>query len=155
MTEPTEFELLELATPYALDAVTDDERAAIERRACRAPSAVSDAFRREVRAVRETMSVVSASTALEPPEHLRTQVLAVAKPKRQFSWRTTPSGRGHALVIGLGAAGAVLALRPTPAPSTAEQVLSPPRRPHGVRPHHQAAYHDVIFSARQERGRGW
>ena len=24
MTEPTDFELLELATPYALDAVTDD-----------------------------------------------------------------------------------------------------------------------------------
>ena len=31
VTEPTDLELLELATPYALDAVTDDERAAIER----------------------------------------------------------------------------------------------------------------------------
>ena len=31
MTEPTEFELLELATPYALHAVSDAERAAIDR----------------------------------------------------------------------------------------------------------------------------
>ncbi len=126
MTEPTDLELLELATPYALDAVTDDERAAIERRLAASPSAVSDAFRREVRAVRETMSVVSASTALEPPEHLRTQVLAVAKPKRQFSWRTTLIAAAAALAIGLGAVGAVLALRPTPTPSTAEQVLGAP-----------------------------
>ena len=126
MTEPTDLELLELATPYALDAVTDDERAAIERLLAAAPSAVADAFRREVRAVRETMSVLSASTALEPPEHLRTQVLAVAKPKRQFPWRTTLLAAAAALVIGLGAAGAVLALRPTPTPSTPEQVLAAP-----------------------------
>lgn len=32
MTEHTDFELLELATPYALNAVSDDERADIDRR---------------------------------------------------------------------------------------------------------------------------
>ena len=32
MTEPTDFELLELATPYALHAVSDEERADIDRR---------------------------------------------------------------------------------------------------------------------------
>ena len=37
MTEPTEFELLELATPYALNAISDTERAAIERQLAAAP----------------------------------------------------------------------------------------------------------------------
>ena len=41
MTEPTEFELLELATPYALHAVTEDERADIEHRVNAAPQAVA------------------------------------------------------------------------------------------------------------------
>ena len=31
MTEPTDFELLELATPYALHAMSDAERADIDR----------------------------------------------------------------------------------------------------------------------------
>jgi anti-sigma-K factor RskA len=127
MTEPTEFELLELATPYALDAVTDDERAAIERRLAAAPSAVAEAFHDEVRAVREAMSAVSASTALQPPEHLRAQVLAIAvKPARRFPWRTTLLAAAAAVIIGLGAVGVGLALRPAQTPSTAEQVFAAP-----------------------------
>ncbi|WP_423795495.1 RskA family anti-sigma factor, partial [Mycobacterium tuberculosis] len=55
MTEHTDFELLELATPYALNAVSDDERADIDRRVAAAPSPVAAAFNDEVRAVRETM----------------------------------------------------------------------------------------------------
>ncbi|MFZ3306504.1 MAG: anti-sigma factor, partial [Mycobacterium sp.] len=31
MTEPTEFDLIELATPYALNAISETERAAIDR----------------------------------------------------------------------------------------------------------------------------
>ncbi len=61
MTEHTDFELLELATPYALNAVSDDERADIDRRVAAAPSPVAAAFNDEVRAVRETMAVVSAA----------------------------------------------------------------------------------------------
>ncbi|MGH9205782.1 MAG: RskA family anti-sigma factor, partial [Acidimicrobiales bacterium] len=75
MTEPTEFELVELATPYALHAVSDAERAAIDRRVEAAPAPVAAAFRDEVRAVRETMTAVSAATAAEPPTHLRAAVL--------------------------------------------------------------------------------
>jgi len=37
MTEPTEFDLLELATPYALNAMPDTERAAIDRQLARDP----------------------------------------------------------------------------------------------------------------------
>jgi hypothetical protein len=127
MTEPTNFELLELATPYALDAVSDDERAVIERALAAAPASVADAFREEVRAMRETLAVVSASTAAEPPAAVRTRVLAaVAPPQRQFRWRTALLTAAAVLVIGLGALSAGLALRPTPAPSTAEQVFAAP-----------------------------
>ena len=40
MTEPTDFELLELATPYGLYALSDSERADIEQRITAAPSPV-------------------------------------------------------------------------------------------------------------------
>jgi anti-sigma-K factor RskA len=126
MTEPTDFELLELATPYALDAVTDDERAAIDRRVSAASGAVAQAFHTEVRAVRETMSVVATSTALEPPEHLRARVMAVATSKRKFPWRTALLTAAAAVVIGLSAVSVGLALRPAPTPSTAEQVFAAP-----------------------------
>lgn len=75
MTEPSESELLELATPYALDAVSDSERAAIETRVAKASAAVA-AFDDEVRLIRETMAAVSASTPVEPPAALRGRLLA-------------------------------------------------------------------------------
>lgn len=126
MTEPTEFELLELATPYALDAVSDDERAAIERRVAAAPAAVADAFRDEVRAVRETMSTVSASTAIEPPAELRARVLAVTQQPRRSRWRAAALAAAAVVVIGLSAVAVGLALRPSHAPTTAEQVFAAP-----------------------------
>jgi anti-sigma-K factor RskA len=126
MTEPNDFELLELATPYALDAVSDDERAAIERRVAAAANAVADAFYSEVRAIRETMCAVSASTALEPPGQLRARVLGAARPKRQFPGRITLLTAAAAVMIGLGAVGVGLALRPAPTQSTAEQVFTAP-----------------------------
>ena len=65
-----------LATPYALHAVTPAEHDEIERQLATAPELVARAFAEEVRAVRETMATVSASTAIEPPEHLRGRLLA-------------------------------------------------------------------------------
>ena len=94
MTDPTDFELLELATPYALHAMSDEERADIERRLAAAPAPVAAAFYDEARAVRETLAVVSAATVAEPPEHLRAAVLAAVAPvalatARRSRWRTT------------------------------------------------------------------
>lgn len=127
MTEPTNFELLELATPYALDAVSDDERAVIERAVAAAPTAVADAFHEEVRAVRETLAAVSASTAVEPPSEVRTRVLAaITPPQRQSRWRAALLAAAAVLVVGLSALSVGLALRPTPTPSTAEQVFAAP-----------------------------
>ncbi|MGC2800037.1 MAG: anti-sigma factor, partial [Mycobacterium sp.] len=74
MTEPNPFELLEMATPYALNAISDSERVAIDRQLAAAPTTVAGAFNDEVRAVRETMAVISAATAAEPPDGLRAAV---------------------------------------------------------------------------------
>lgn len=60
MSTPTD-DLLELATAYALHAVDDAERAAIEDRLRSAPDDISGAFDVEVRQVREAMARVSAS----------------------------------------------------------------------------------------------
>ena len=75
MTEPTDPDLIALATPYALHAVPETELADIERRVSAAPPDVAQAFDDEVRAVRETMAAVSAATAVEPPHQLRDRLL--------------------------------------------------------------------------------
>jgi anti-sigma-K factor RskA len=126
MTGPTEFGLLELATPYALNAISDAERAAIDRQLAAAPSAVAAAFRDEVRAVQETMAVVSAATAADPPAHLRTAVLAAARPEtaRQSRWRVALLAAAAAIVVALAAFGAGIALRPQPTPTMADQIMA-------------------------------
>lgn len=124
MTGPTEFDLLELATPYALNAVTDSERVDIDRQLAAAPRAVAAAFRDEVRAVRETMAVLSSTTALEPPERLRAAILADAT--RRPRWRAAILAAAAAIVVALAAFGAGIALRPAHVPTMAEQIISAP-----------------------------
>ncbi len=138
MTEPTDFDLIAFATPYALHAMSEAEVADLERRVADAPPAVADAFAEEVRAVRETMAVVSAATAVEPPLQIRDRVLAEisSDPVRELPvrelrprikrWQTAVLAAAAALVIGLGALGVGMALRPTVTPSTAEQVFAAP-----------------------------
>jgi hypothetical protein len=131
MTQPNDPDLIALATPYALDAMSESERAEIDRRVAAAPAEVAQAFADEVRAIRETMAVVSAATAVEPPQQLRDRVLSEvsADPVRQLRprvkrWQTAVLAAAAALVIGLGALGVGLALRPSV--STAEQVFAAP-----------------------------
>jgi anti-sigma-K factor RskA len=128
MTEPTEFELLELATPYALNAVSDAERAAIDRQLAAAPASVAEAFREEVRAVRDTMTAVSAATAAEPPTRLRATVLAAVQSDagRRSRWRTALLSAAAAIVVGLAAFGAGIAMRPSSKPTMAEQIMAAP-----------------------------
>jgi hypothetical protein len=140
MTEPRDQDMMAFATPYALHAVSESERAEIERWLASAPPSQAQAFNDEVRAVQETMAVLSAGTAVEPPQQLRDRVLATVAsdpvrelrprrapgPSRAARWRTTVLAAAAALVIGLGALGVGLALRPTATPSTAEQVFAAP-----------------------------
>src|SRR5215212_1646609 len=76
MTEPMTPDVVALATPYALHATTDAERAEIERRVSAAPPEVAEEFHAQVRGVHETMAVISAATALEPPPSMRDRLLA-------------------------------------------------------------------------------
>jgi anti-sigma-K factor RskA len=133
MTEPHDPDLIALATPYALHAVSEAEIADIERRVAAAPRVVAEAFADEVRAVRETMAVVSAATAVEPPESLRDRLLSEVSGDpvrtlhtRRRRWQTIALAAAAALVIGLGALGVGMALRPAATPSTAEQVFAAP-----------------------------
>jgi anti-sigma-K factor RskA len=128
MTEPTGFNLLELATPYALNALSPSERVSIDRQLATAPGALAAAFADEVRAVRETMAMVSAATAAEPPEHLRAALIAAiqrdsaARPR----WRTAILAVAAAILVALAGFGAGIALRPLPKPTMADQIMAAP-----------------------------
>jgi anti-sigma-K factor RskA len=128
MTEPSGFDLLELATPYALDAVSNDERISIDRQVAAAPSPVANAFGDEVRAVREALAIVSSVTAIEPPDHLRAAVLDAVRrdSARPSRWRTMALAAAAAIIVALAAFGAGIALRPAPTPTMAEQIMAAP-----------------------------
>jgi Anti-sigma-K factor rskA len=146
VTEPTQPDLMTLATPYALHAVTPAEFIDIERQLATAPELVARAFAEEVRAVRETMATVSASTAVEPPAHLRGRLLAsveqhplqavpplapgpapaAAPAKSPARWRNAVLAAAAAVLIGVGALGLGWTLRPAPKTSTAEMIFAAP-----------------------------
>ncbi|MDT4999228.1 MAG: hypothetical protein QOK12_1333 [Mycobacterium sp.] len=140
MTEPTNPDLMALATPYALSAVSPAELDDIDRQLAAAPADVARAFADEVRAVRETMAVVSAATAIEPPEHVRDRLLAAigqpplravpsetpSRDSRPVHWRTVVLAAAAAVVIGVGALGIGLSMRPAATTSTTEQIFAAP-----------------------------
>jgi hypothetical protein len=135
MTTPFDSDLMSLATPYALHAMSDSERAEIDARLADAPPQVVAAFFEEVRGVHEVMAVVSAATAVEPPAELRSRVLAGAtalrpptplRAARSTRWQAAVLAAAAAVVIGLGALGVGLALRPAAPTSTAEQIFAAP-----------------------------
>ncbi|MBW0019761.1 MAG: anti-sigma factor [Mycobacterium sp.] len=124
MTEPTDSELLDLATPYALHAVSDEERADIDRRV--AVSRVGVTFDDEVRAVRETMAVISTATAEQPPARLRAAILGAVEPARPSRRRTMIFAAAAAVAVGAAAFGVGVITRPPPRQTVAEQVLGAP-----------------------------
>lgn len=131
-------DLLDLAVPYALHALPDVERDELESRLAHAPLQEADAFYDEVRAVRETMALVSSGSAAEPPADLRQRLLSqvagdnvrtlpTARQESGPRRRTALLTAAAAAVIGLGAVGVGVSLWPNPAqPSTAQQVFAAP-----------------------------
>jgi anti-sigma-K factor RskA len=138
MTEPSDSEssndLMVLATPYALHAMAQSDLDDIDRQLAQAPAPVVIAFADEVRAVRETMALVSASTALEPPANLRDRLMAavdgdnvVVLQPRSTRTRTAVFAAAAAVAIGLGTFGIGFAMRPSAQPPTqAEQIFAAP-----------------------------
>jgi anti-sigma-K factor RskA len=133
-TGPIDNELIDLAAPYALHAVSDDERDDIEARLSTARPFTADTFLDEVRAIREAMAFAAAATAVEPPAELRERVLAAAAadnvstlPKRaDHGRRNGLLAVAAAVLIGLGAVGIGIAVRPPPPVSLAQQVFTAP-----------------------------
>ncbi|MEZ0342029.1 anti-sigma factor [Mycobacterium sp. pV006] len=157
MTSPRS-ELLSLATPYALHALTDAEIADIDRQLADTTPDIAESFSSEVRAVRETMAMLASVTATEPPAHLREAVLgritddnvrALPRSRRRSS---AVLGAAAAVVIGLGALGVGYALRPAANPTTAEEVFAAPdvRTISGEVPGGGTA--TVVFSREREAG---
>lgn len=135
--DPIDNDLIDLATPYALHAVSDAERDDIEARVAAARPYTADTFFDEVRAIREAMSTVTAITALDPPPELRERILAAvasdnvtALPSRskEHSRQRGLFAVAAALLIGLGAVGIGIAIRPSSAPpvSTAQEIFTAP-----------------------------
>lgn len=154
MNQPSEFELLELATPYALDAVSDTERADIDRRLRRAPRRVAQAFDEEVRAVQETLAAMSSATSIEPPAELRSRVLSAvgSPPVRRLRWRSMLLAAAAALLIGAGAVGIGMNLRPATAPTTAEQVFAAPDVRTTSEPIPTGGTATVVYSRQKDAG---
>jgi anti-sigma-K factor RskA len=130
MSAPLDGDVMDFAVPYALHALTDDERDDVEARVNR--EGVVGLFYDEVRAIREVMAAVSVVTAVEPPAALREAILAAtgtdnvrALPQRR-NWRQVILAVAAAVIIGLGAVGIGLSLRPAAQPSTAEQIFAAP-----------------------------
>lgn len=138
MTEPFDTDLIDLAVPYALDAVTADERDDIDHQVAAARPFTAEAFHDEVRAIREVLVAMSATTAIEPPAELRDRLLTAVRddtvrtlPDRHSTrsrrWRSAVVSAAAALIVGLGALGIGYSLRPAPpAPSPAQEIFAAP-----------------------------
>ncbi|WP_306364926.1 anti-sigma factor [Nocardia sp. CC227C] len=85
-----ETDLLDLAYPYALDALAEPERAAVEERVRTADPAAAAAFRDSVREIRETLAALTVVDAHPAPDHVEASVQAALD--RQLA-AATPVGR--------------------------------------------------------------
>ncbi|WP_431952986.1 anti-sigma factor [Nocardia lijiangensis] len=104
-------ELLELAFPYAMDAVSADERATIDQWVDASDAATAAAFDDTVRGVRETVAAMTVVDSVAPPADLENAILSAIDGStdlrsRRPGWRWLVAAA--ALVVALGAgAGAV------------------------------------------------
>ncbi|WP_280272976.1 anti-sigma factor [Nocardia wallacei] len=74
MPDHDDADLLELAYPYALDALSADERRVVERRLEDAPESVADDFRATVHDLRETLATMTIVDAVPAPPDLEARV---------------------------------------------------------------------------------
>ena len=161
MTEPNDPDLIALATPYALHAMPEAERADIERRVAAAPPDVAAGVRRRgPRRARDDGGRSRRPPPSSRPHQLRDRLLAdvssdpvrVLRPASK-RWRTIVLAAAAALVDRRSARSASdIALRPAPAPSTAEQVFAAPdvRTVSGEIPSGGTA--TVVFSREKDAG---
>ena len=113
MTQPLNPDLIALATPYALHALTDSELADVERRVAAAPPEVARGIRgRGARRARDDGGGVGGDgcratrpAARPTPGHRQRDPVRQLSSKRATRWRTTILSAAAVLAIGLGALG--------------------------------------------------
>ncbi|MGW6333868.1 anti-sigma factor [Nocardia rhamnosiphila] len=109
-------DLLDLAFPYALDAVDAAEGAEIEQRVRAADPATVHAFEGTVRDVREAMAALSALDAQAPPARIEARILAsldhvpgprspMRRPARPGAWYDDATGSTAATNAGISEPG--------------------------------------------------
>ncbi|ASF06803.1 anti-sigma-K factor RskA [Nocardia brasiliensis NBRC 14402] len=131
-TERSGRDLLDLAYPYAMDAVAELERRTIEHRLREADPAVAAAFATIVSGVRETLAALTVLDATAPPPTLEATLLraldiSAGAPAKRGIGRLRWVAAAAAVVVAIGA-GAVVYRNSTQPPSgiTAQVVLAQP-----------------------------
>ncbi|MFF7939664.1 anti-sigma factor domain-containing protein [Nocardia gamkensis] len=81
-TETSRADLLDLAYPFAMDAVAEIERRRIENRLAKTDSGTAAAFAAAVHGIRETLAALSATAAVNPPPTLESKILAAIDDSR-------------------------------------------------------------------------
>ncbi|MFI6169762.1 anti-sigma factor domain-containing protein [Nocardia sp. NPDC051052] len=131
-------DLLDLAYPYAMDAVAELERRTIEHRLRDADEATADAFAAIVSGVRETLAALTVLDATAPPPDLETALLraldeatgvSVKSQSRKRFERLRWLAAAVAVVVAIGAGVGVLVHRsadPGSPELTAQMVLEQP-----------------------------
>jgi len=136
-----ERDLLDLAYPYALDAVSEVDRSEIAGRLGAAAPHTARAFSRIVADTHETMALVNAGDALAPPPELRERLLRaidtepaadrvdeLTDRRAQRRRRITRAvlAAAAAVVVGIGTTVAIRQLDSSPSVPSIEQVLASP-----------------------------
>jgi len=124
-------ELLDLAYPYALDALSTQDRDEVERMLEEADEPTADAFRATVRDLRETLAAMTIVDATPAPADLEAKLqrtlvarLGVPSRRRARNLRWLAAAAAAAIVIGVGAGIAVYRSQShEPAGVTAQQVM--------------------------------
>ncbi|WP_040870139.1 anti-sigma factor [Nocardia exalbida] len=81
-TETSRADLLDLAYPYAMDAVAEIERRRIENRLAKTDSGTAATFAAAVHGIRETLAALSATAAVNPPPTLESKILGAIDDSR-------------------------------------------------------------------------
>lgn len=102
-------DLLDLATSYALDALSDADRAAVEQRLDHADATSAAAFRAEVRSLRETLALLTVVDAVPAPPALEAKLQAALDAE---TGSTSPAGVPAGTTADGATARSVTRLRP-------------------------------------------
>ncbi|WP_406277855.1 hypothetical protein OH799_08995 [Nocardia sp. NBC_00881] len=147
-------DLLDLAYPYAMDAVAEIERRSIEKRLAEADPRTVAAFSSIVRGVRETLAALTVVDAVNPPPTLEAKVL---RSLNELPGRVRPDRRGvrsalrrvprlarlvfaaAAVIAAAGAGGVVIAERITSSARRADHRRTGTRVHTFVIPRHRTA----------------